>query len=89
MQNETSFNIDNLTQAELETLLGMMLSPDTTAIKQATEVLKKYFKKPVAVEFLLTVASQHTETSYRQISAVLLRKMIGKVWLNITTDNQG
>jgi hypothetical protein len=50
--------------------------------------LKAYFKQVEALENLLLLMSQNPEQNVRQISCVYLRKIITKLWPNLTADQQ-
>ena len=84
-------NIDtaNLTLAQLQELLGMMLVANNQNIKEATRVLKAYFKHPVALDGLFqTLTGQTDNPNLRLIACVYMRKIIGNLWIKVDKSVQ-
>jgi hypothetical protein len=77
-----------LTSDGLAQILSQLFLPDTVAVKQATALLKVYFKKVVALEQLLILMSTGAEQNLRQIACVYLRKIIANLWGNLAAENQ-
>ena len=80
--------MDNLTPETLTPILSQLFQPDTTIVVQATAILKQHFKTVKAVENLLVLMSTAQDQNLRQISCVYLRKLIPRLWGNLTVDNQ-
>lgn len=77
-----------MTPEELSQVLQQLFQPDTQVVKQATEVLKTYFKQVEALENLLLLLQNSQDQQVRQISCVYLRKIVTKLWPNLTPDQQ-
>ena len=80
--------LETLTTEGLASLLTQLNQPDTNVIKQATALLKHYFKTVKALENLLILMATHSEQVVRQMATVYLRKLIGKHWMMLPTDDQ-
>ena len=76
-------DINTIGTTELTQLLQTLFTPNTEQIKQATAVLKEYFKTIKALENLLILMSQSPEQNIRQVSCIYLRKIIGNLWLHL------
>jgi hypothetical protein len=70
-------NFDALTPEDLARILAQLFQPSTDAVKQATALLKDYFKRVRALENLLILMSTSPEQNIRQVSCIYLRKIIG------------
>jgi len=77
-----------MTPEELCATLSLLFQPDTQVIKQATTTLKAYFKQVEALENLLLLMSQNPDQQVRQVSCVYLRKIVNKIWPQLTADQQ-
>jgi len=77
-----------MTPEELCLTLEKLFQPDTQVVKEATETLKAYFKQVEALENLLLLVSQNPNAQVRQVSCLYLRKIITKLWANLTPDQQ-
>jgi hypothetical protein len=75
-----------MTPEELCHLLQQLTQPDTLVVKQATDTLKVYFKQVEALENLLLLLSTNPDQTVRQMSCVYLRKIVTKLWPNLTPD---
>lgn len=69
-------------------MLSGLFQPDTNVVKQATQILKSYFKKVQALENLLILMSTSPDTNIRQVSCVYLRKIITNLWASLNAENQ-
>jgi hypothetical protein len=70
-------NFDAITPEDLSRILAQLFQPNTDIIKQATALLKDYFKRLRALENLLILMSTSPEQNIRQVSCIYLRKIIG------------
>jgi hypothetical protein len=70
-------NFDALTPEDLARILAQLFQPSTDVVKQATALLKDYFKRVRALENLLILMSTSPEQNIRQVSCIYLRKIIG------------
>ena len=77
-----------MTPEELCQILQQLFQPDTEVVKKATETLKVYFKQVEALENLLLLLQNNPDQQVRQISCVYLRKIVCKLWPNLTPDQQ-
>jgi hypothetical protein len=77
-----------MTPEELSQILKQLLQPDTQIVKQATDTLKVYFKQVEALENLLQLMAGNPDQQVRQISCVYLRKIVTKLWPNLSPDQQ-
>uniref|UniRef100_A0A7S3FVR3 Importin N-terminal domain-containing protein n=1 Tax=Strombidium rassoulzadegani TaxID=1082188 RepID=A0A7S3FVR3_9SPIT len=75
-----------MTPEELSQLLQNLFQNNTQVIAEATATLKQYFKQVEALENLLLIMSQNPDQQLRQISCVYLRKIVCKLWPNLTKD---
>lgn len=73
---------------ELERIFSLLLSPDTEIIRQATAELQRVYKDPVIVAALCDVLLQSENPHIRQLSAVLLRKKLGRMWRKLTPEER-
>lgn len=69
------------TPEQLQELLSALTCPDTMKIKQATGMLKPYFKCVQALSNLLYLMSFAQEPTIRQLACVYLRKVITTLWV--------
>ena len=53
--------LEGLTTDGLAEILAQLQQPDTTILKQATALLKEYFKKVQALENLLLLMATHSD----------------------------
>lgn len=81
-------NFEAITPNDLAIILAQLFQPNTDAIKQATALLKEYFKRIKALENLLILMSTSPEQNIRQVACIYLRKIIGNQWMNLAKDNQ-
>mgnify|MGYP003904362379 CR=1 FL=1 len=72
---QISYTPDQVTE-----LLDALRCPDTDKIKQATAMLKPYFKQVQALSNLLFLMQNSPQTEIRQMSCVYLRKVITSLW---------
>ena len=86
--SQAPINYDAITPEELSGILSQLFQPNTEAIKQATAVLKEYFKRIRALENLLILMSTSPEQNIRQVACIYLRKTIGNLWMNLAKENQ-
>jgi hypothetical protein len=77
-----------MTPDELCLVLQKLFQPDTAVVQEATATLKAYFKQVEALENLLLLMSQSQDQQVRQVACVYLRKIIAKLWGNLTPDQQ-
>lgn len=61
MEAQPAVNYDALTPEDLSNLLTQLFQPNTDVVKQATAILKDYFKRIRALENLLILMSTHPE----------------------------
>ena len=61
MEAQPAVNYDALTPEDLSNLLTHLFQPNTDVVKQATAILKDYFKRVRALENLLILMSTHPE----------------------------
>ena len=64
------------------------MQPDTAVVKNATALLKQYFKTVKALENLLILMATSSDQNIRQLSCVYLRKNIPKLWSNLSAPDQ-
>lgn len=68
---------------ELVETLRKIISPDTSAIQQASQALQnKFYKSPLIIPALVHILQTNPETQIRQLSGVEARKIITREWLN-------
>lgn len=81
---------DNLTQDELEMVLGKLVSnnPNNEELKQFNEILKKYSKNSSSVSGFLYHIKNNTNDKIRQVAAVLLKRKVDKHWVNMDKTEQ-
>ena len=77
-----------MTPEELCAVLQQLFQNDTQKVAEATKTLKAYFKEVEALENLLLLMSGNPDQQVRQVSCVYLRKIIGKLWSNLTKEQQ-
>ena len=80
--------LETLDSNGLAQILAQLQQPDTNIIKQATALLKQYFKTVKALENLLILMAGHADQVIRQLATVYLRKLIVKHWMLLNTDDQ-
>src|SRR5690242_10561748 len=73
---------------ELEQVLSSLLSPDTNQIKASTEIINQFIKTPKAALALMQQVAHTNMEASRQMAAVLLRKVIVKLWKGIEPNDQ-
>jgi hypothetical protein len=61
MEGQPVINYEALTPEDLSNLLTQLFQPNTDVVKQATAILKEYFKRIRALENLLILMSSHPE----------------------------
>ena len=61
MEPQPAVNYEALTPEDLSNLLTQLFQPNTDVVKQATAILKDYFKRIRALENLLILMSSHPE----------------------------
>jgi hypothetical protein len=61
MEGQPAVNYEALTPEDLSNLLTQLFQPNTDVVKQATAILKDYFKRIRALENLLILMSSHPE----------------------------
>ena len=61
MEGQPAINYEALTPEDLSNLLTQLFQPNTDVVKQATAILKEYFKRIRALENLLILMSSHPE----------------------------
>jgi hypothetical protein len=61
MEGQQVINFEALTPEDLSNLLTQLFQPNTDVVKQATAILKEYFKRIRALENLLILMSSHPE----------------------------
>ena len=83
MQSTISYTPDQVTE-----LLNALRCPDTEKIKQATAMLKTYFKQVEALSNLLFLMQNSPAPEIRQMSCVYLRKVITSLWVHLSADDQ-
>jgi uncharacterized protein YkwD len=76
------------TPQQLESVLAALLAPDTTAIDAATKIMDAFLKQSAAIPALMQQIAQSTNPHARQMAAVLLRRVICKLWKNIKPEEQ-
>jgi hypothetical protein len=77
-----------MTTETLSQYLACLFRPDTEVVKQATKVLKQYFKREQALENLLILMASSPDQNIRQVSCVYLRKIITNLWLKLPAGDQ-
>jgi hypothetical protein len=77
-----------MTTETLSQYLACMFQPNTEVVKQATRVLKQYFKREQALEQLLILMASSPDQNIRQVSCVYLRKIITNLWLKLPAGDQ-
>ena len=75
------------TMAELEQALLGLTCPDTQMIRRSEQHLKQYMKTIEAVEGFIGQLQKSVHISVRQLSAVLLRKVINKHWAKLPRES--
>lgn len=80
-------NYDAINPDELSKILAQLFQPNTDVVKQATALLKEYFKKIRALENLLILMSSSPEQNIRQVACIYLRKIIGNLWMHLPKEN--
>lgn len=78
-----SYTPDQVTE-----LLTALTCPDTIKIKQATAMLKPYFKTVEALSNLIYLLANSPDQQIRQLSCVYLRKLITNLWSLLSADDQ-
>lgn len=73
--------------AELEQALLGLTCPDTGMIRRSEQHLKQYMKTAGAIEGFIGQLQQSNHVSVRQLSAVLLRKVINKQWAKVPKES--
>jgi hypothetical protein len=76
------------TPQELEAVLAALLAPDTAVITAATVTIHAFLNVPAAVPALLQQVAHSTVPEARQMAAVLMRKVIVKLWKNLKPNDQ-
>lgn len=81
---------ENMPQSpeQLEAVLAALLAPETAQIEQATLIMNQFLKHAAAVPALMQQIAQSTNPLSRQMAAVLLRRVICKLWKNIPQADQ-
>lgn len=77
-----------MSQEVLTQYLACLFKPDTEVVKQATRVLKQYFKHVQALENLLILMATSPDQNIRQVSCVYLRKIVTNLWLKLPEGDQ-
>ncbi len=85
---QANLTVAQIGVSELAQLLGKLFQPNTEAIKQATAILKDYFKYIQALENLLILMSSSEDQNIRQVSCIYLRKIIGNLWMQLAQENR-
>lgn len=68
---------------ELEATLRKIISPDNTAIQQASQALQnKFYKSTLIIPALIHILQSSPETQIRQLAGVEARKIINREWLD-------
>ena len=80
--------LEGLTTDGLTQLLSQLMQPDTAVVKNATTLLKQYFKTVKALENLLILMASSTDQNIRQLSCVYLSKIVPKLWSNLPAPDQ-
>ena len=80
--------LEGLTTDGLSQLLSQLMQPDTAVVKNATTLLKQYFKTVKALENLLILMASSTDQNIRQLSCVYLSKIVPKLWGNLPAPDQ-
>ncbi|XP_062500910.1 importin-4-like [Corticium candelabrum] len=75
-------------ETNLETILAKLLVPDNSVIQAATTELKQAVKNPAIVDGLVTVLTQSEDSKIRQLSAVLLRQRLMKMWPHMASPQK-
>jgi hypothetical protein len=86
--NKSQIDYEALTPEGLSQILAQLFQPNTDVVKQATSILKDYFKRIRALENLLILMSSSPDQNIRQVACIYLRKIIGNLWMNLGKDNQ-
>ena len=75
-------NVDpkTITPETLGALLSSIFRPETEIIKQATEMLKKYFELPICLNALFIHATSNPDSNVRLLAAIYLRKRLIHHW---------
>jgi HEAT repeat protein len=76
-------------EQEFVSLLESLLQPDTERVKAATATLNKnYYTSPASLNALLQILSSHPKPELRQLAAVEARKLVGKHWTQLPTEQK-
>ena len=81
-------NSQSYTPEQLSELLLALTCPDTNKIKQATAMLKPYFKCAQALSNLIYLMSFAQDSTIRQLASVYLRKVITTLWAQLGQEDQ-
>ncbi|KAL7722714.1 HEAT repeat domain containing protein [Entamoeba marina] len=76
----------SITQQQLEAIISNILVPNTDVVKEATATMTKLLKYPNIVPPLLNILCNHQRPEIRQMSGVLLRKKISKLWPKLDSN---
>lgn len=73
---------------DLILLLSKLFENSTEQIKEATKILKDYFRSINSLENLLILMSTSQNTNIRQVSCIFLRKIIVNLWMHLSNENK-
>eukprot|EP00124_Ichthyophonus_hoferi_P004066 Ihof_evm2s406 gene=Ihof_evmTU2s406 len=76
------------TAEQLETVLLQLLTPDSAVIQEYTPHLKAILKTSNGVPLLVQVLQGSQNEGVRQMTTVLLRQRIVKVWMQLSADTK-
>ncbi|ODQ66396.1 ARM repeat-containing protein [Nadsonia fulvescens var. elongata DSM 6958] len=73
--------MDQAFVTELQNTLAQIASPDSAAIKAASESLQKnFYTRPECIAALIHTLQSHPEAQLRQLAGIEVRKLIPKYW---------
>jgi len=76
------------TPEQLESVLSALMAPDTNAIRQAETIMNAFLKQPSAVPAMLQQLTQSSQAPARQMSAVLLRRAMNRLWRGLNQEQR-
>jgi len=81
-------DVKTITPEMLASLLLNILRPETEIIKQATTILKQYFKLPSSIGPLLKHMTSHTDGNVRLLASICLKKKLATHYSTFDPDTK-
>ena len=69
--------------ATLTSLLSTLLTPNSAAIRETEEHLRRALAQPAFICDLFALVQNSPSAELRQLAAVLVRKRVGSLWLKL------